>query len=357
MRVPLMTKHFFPVKSFAGSLLLLTSVSSSALAASFTGAPLFAETSQYSTVINNDPADIYYPVVSESDEPTPLVLLFQGALVDKADYQNYAQIVSSYGFTVVVPNNQRTLTVPGVPPFTGLLAEQDQVQEVLDFMTLENTNSDSPVAGSLDLEALGLLGHSFGGAVGLASTQDECFFIFCVESYDLPEELKAGIFYGTNFDPSGTGVFPPIDNKVPTGLILGTLDGVAAPDETIATFDQLLNPPKVLVEVDGANHYGITNEDSPRDPVRPTLEQAIATETIGRWSGAFLRAHVLEDADAWEYVYTSLGDDADDRVNVTAVPVAIPEPAVSFGTLLTGLLGAISLRSRRLVERTSGTPS
>ena len=341
-----MIKHSLPLKSFAGSLLLLTSIGSPALAAAFTGAPLFAEINQYSTVINNDPTDIYYPVVSDASESTPLVLLLQGASVDKADYQTYAQIVSSYGFTVVVPNNERFLAAPGAPPFPGLFPEQDQVQDVLDFMTLENDNRDSPVAGLLNPEALGLLGHSFGGAVGLASTQDNCFFLLCTDSYDLPEALKAGIFYGANFDIANTGVIPPINNKVPTGLIFGTLDGVAAPDETIATFDQLLNPPKVLVEVAGANHYGITNEDSLRDPVRPTLEQEIATETIGRWSGAFLRAHVLDDTDAWDYVYTSLGDEADETVKVTAVAVQVPEPAISVGMLLTGLLGAITLRSR-----------
>jgi dienelactone hydrolase len=341
-----MTKHFLFASSSVSSLLLLASVGNPAFATSFTGRPIFPEIDQYSTLINGDPTDVYYPVVSGSNESTPIVLLLQGALVDKADYSNYAQIVASYGFAVVVPNNQRTLSAPGGVQFSGLFPEQDQVNEVLDFMTLENSNSASPVAGLLDTDSLGLLGHSFGGAVGIASTQDECFFILCSEGYSLPEELKAGIFYGTNFDAANTGTIPPIDNRVPTGLIFGTLDGVADPAETVTTFNQLLNPPKALIEVEGANHYGITNADSPRDPVRPELEQAIATETIGRWSGAFLRAHVLNDVDAWNYLYTPLGDEADDNVKVTAVPVPVPEPTPSVGMLLAGLLSAIALRKR-----------
>lgn len=344
MQVSLMIKRSCLAKPLAGSLLLLTAIESPAFAASLISAPLFTDINQYSTLINDDPTDIYYPVVSDSNESTPIVLLLQGALVDKADYRNYARIVASYGFTVVIPNNQRTLSAPDIPPFSGLFPEQDQVNEVLEFMALENANSASPVAGLLDTNSLGLLGHSFGGVVGIASTQDNCFFALCTERYSLPKELKAGIFYGTNFDIANTGNIPPINNEVPIGLILGTLDGVAAPAETITTFDQLLNPPKVLIEVDGANHYGITNTDSPRDRVRPTLEQAIATETIGRWSGAFLRAHVLNDSDAWDYVYTSLGDEADGNVEVTAVPV--PEPSVSVGIFLAGLLGTIALRNR-----------
>lgn len=342
-----MIKNFSPVNAFTGSLVFVASMSTPAIATSFTGAPIFTEINQYSTFINDDPTDIYYPVVS-SNELTPVVLLFQGALVDKADYSNYAQIVSSYGFTVVVPNNLRSLSAPGVPPFTGLFPQQDQVQEVLDFMRMENTSSTSPITGLLNTDSLGLLGHSFGGAVGIASTQDNCFFILCTGSYSLPEELKAGIFYGTNFDITETGFIPPIANEVPTGLIFGTRDGVAIPEETITTFNQLLNPPKVLVEVEGANHYSITNTDSFRDPVRPTLDQAIATETIGRWSGAFLRAHVLNDDHAWEYVYTSLGDRADDNVEVTAVPV--PEPSVGIGMLLAGLLNAIIWRKTKWAE-------
>jgi dienelactone hydrolase len=340
-----MVKYFLPAKSLAGSMVLLSAVTSPAIASSFTGAPIYTETKQYSTLINGDLTDIYFPVLSAVDETTPIVLLLQGALVDKSNYSNYAQIVASYGFTVVVPNNRR-IVPPGDIPIPLLFSEQGQVHEVLDFMTLENANRNSPVAGQLNTTALGLLGHSFGGSVGLAATQDICFEpVLCTDGYSLPEELKAGIFYGTNFDISGTGIIPPIENEVPTGLIFGTQDGVADPAETVATFKQLLHPPKVLVEVDGANHYGITNEDSDRDDQRPTLEQAVTTETIGRWSGAFLRAHVLNDSEAWDYVYQGHGDAADENVKVTAV--AVPEPAISLaGLVMAGILGTATRRRR-----------
>ncbi|MEM8543478.1 MAG: chlorophyllase [Cyanobacteria bacterium P01_H01_bin.119] len=328
-------------RSLAGSL-LLTALATPSYAATFTGAPLFTEVNQYSTLVEDDPADIYYPI--NAQVVTPVVLLLQGALVDKADYSNYAQIVAAYGFTVVVPNNVRSLSVPGLPPFTGLFPEQGQVEAVLDFAKQENADSQSPVAGLLDTDTLGLLGHSFGGAVGLAAVQGGCFFILCTDSYDLPEALKAGIFYGANFDAAQTGTIPPLDNQTPTGLILGTRDGVAPPADTVTTFEQLLNPPKVLVSVEGANHYSITNTDSFRDPVRPTLDQAVATETIGRWSGAFLRAHLLEDDSAWDYIYTSRGDNLDENVAVEAV--STPEPSV--GLLSALLLGPLGFLGRRL---------
>lgn len=48
--------------------------------------------------------------------------MLQGVLVDKADYSNYAETVASYGFVVVVPNNQRTATSPDGQTITALLA-------------------------------------------------------------------------------------------------------------------------------------------------------------------------------------------------------------------------------------------
>ena len=315
-----------------GTTLILVGIGNSSAVEALTITPL-EEVSQYTTVVNNDPTDIYYPLLSDPTASTPVVLMLQGALVDQADYSNYASIVASYGFTVVVPNNSRTVSAPSMPPFSGFFPEQDQVQEILDFATLENTNPNSPIAGLLDTDSLGLLGHSFGGAVGIAATQNICFPVLCTDEnneYTVPEELKAGIFYGTNFDPSQMEEFPEIENEVPTGLIFGTRDGVAIPAETVTTFNQILNPPKVLVEVNGANHYGITNTDSFRDPIRPTLDQAVATETIGRWSSLFLRAHILDDDDAWNYIYTSQGDALDNNVQVTAVIPFEAETSIGF---------------------------
>ena len=329
--------------SVVGVALLVSALSSPAYAVTFTGEPIFSDVSLYSTIIDNDPTDIYFPVVSDTSGSIPVALMFQGGLVDKADYSDYASIVASYGFAVVVPNHERTLIGP-TGPVTGLFPEQGQVQEVLDFMALQNRQPTSPLNNLLDTDALGLLGHSFGGAVGITSVQEICFFPLCTDgSYDVPNALKAGLFYGTNFDlGSGIGT-PPINNEVPTGYILGSLDGVADPATTVEAFEKTLNPPKVLVEVQGANHYGITNEDSFRDPSRPTLDQTIATNTIGRWSGLFLRSHVLDDQAAFNYVY-AVGDSLDSRVAVRSVKA--PEPSVAGGLAAVVTLAGWSWRRK-----------
>lgn len=265
-----------------------------------------------------DPADIYFPVTTATTTKFPIVLLLQGALVDKSNYSSFASQVASYGFVVVVPNHQRSLTAPNGKTVTGLVAEQRQVNDVLKQMISENANSKSRLAHRVDTTKLGLLGHSLGGYVGLGAIQNQCFSGVCIGNFTRPPELKAGIFYGTNFRvPPITGAFPAIDNQnIPTALIAGSLDGVSDLDETQRTYKQIQNPPKALIVVNGANHYSIANQDSLRDPSRPTLNQTPAIETIARWSALFLRAHLLNDDAAFESVYKS--GNARDR-NVTVI--------------------------------------
>lgn len=286
---------------------------------SFSPEPLYDQVKYYTTTIaaDGDLADVYYPVARSTAARLPIVLMLQGALVDKADYSNYAQIVARYGFVVVVPNNERTVTAPDGQSTTGLLAEQRQVNDVLAQMKVENAAPTSPIFQIVDTQTLGLLGHSFGGYAGLAAIQNICDPVVCSGSYTRPPELKAGIFYGTNFQSQpNSGTFPTIDNQdIPVGLIAGALDGVSDLGETASTYVKVQDLPKALIVVKGANHYGITNEDNAtRDPNRPTLEQAPATEAIARWSGLFLRSHLLGDRDAFHYVYNT-GDDLDPNVS------------------------------------------
>lgn len=259
---------------------------------------------------SGDVTDIYYPVVSDSEEVClPLALLLQGAMVDKGDYANFASMVASYGFVVVVPNVFRTVFNPIFnQEFSGLIAEVEQISRVLAYMEADQFNNDSPVQGKVDLSLVGLLGHSWGGAVGLSAIQNICLPLFCSGSFARPKALKAGIFYGTTFRDQSKAevVLLPIDNQqIPVGLIVGDRDGVIQNnmEAVIGTYNNIKNPPKALITVLGANHYGITNEDSNRDPVRPTLDQKLATEAIARWSALFLRAHLIKDSEAFNQIY------------------------------------------------------
>lgn len=326
-----------------GATLLALGTNLTACTARFNSNSLF-EVNRYTTTlsVSEDSADIYFPIVSPSaNAQFPIVLMLQGAFVDKADYANYASQVASYGFVVVVPNRLRTTLNPAGEEATGLIAEQQQVHEVLSDMVAENTKSNSPLNGLVDTQSLGLLGHSLGALVAISATQEElCLPAICTAGYVKPPELKASITYAGAFGDPQTQAFFPIQNgDTPIGLIAGSLDGVGSPNNTQQTYNQVQNPPKVFIQVEGANHYSITNEDNlEREPNRPTLEQAVATETIARWSGLFLRAHLLNDRDALDYVYHT-GDALDSNVSVISQKLPIPEPSAGLTLLAVGVMG------------------
>ncbi len=290
----------------------------------FNPAPIYQDFGRYSTTIsgNNGLTDIYFPKpknLKTGHNSFPIALLLQGANVDKSSYSEYASIVARYGFVVVVPNRKRTIAKFNS---TGLFTETSQIDNVLEQIKTENSNPNSPIKGIINTDQLALLGHSFGGAVGLSAIANTCVPLICEDSFEQPKELAAGVFFGANLRNQATQEFIPINNSgIPTALIQGTAEGVALPFRAKKTYDNIQNPPKALISISGANHYGITNNNNPDGPrpdsSNPTIPQNVAVETVARWSGLFLRASMLDDKQAFNYVY-STGDALDKNVTVTS---------------------------------------
>ncbi len=340
----------------ASAVLIISGTVQTAKAA-FNPEPIYQDVGNYTTTIsgNNDLADIYFPKPKDSTTSKnsfPVALLLQGANVDKSSYSEYASIVARYGFVVVVPNHPRSLPQFG---FNGLLPETSQINDVLAQIKIENSNPAAPVNGIVNTEKLGLLGHSGGGAVGLSAIANLCVQpILCEGSFEQPDELVAGIFFGANLRNQATDEFIPINNSgIPTALIQGTVDGVALPFRAERTYDNIQNPPKALISVLGANHYGITNTNNPDGPIpdsnTPTIAQDVAVETVARWSGLFLRASVLDDKEAFNYVY-STGDALDKNVTVTSQVKSVPEASSIWGLAIFGV-GIIVWKKRNKFDK------
>ncbi|WP_050813071.1 hypothetical protein [Microcoleus vaginatus] len=107
-----------------------------------------------------------------------------------------------------------------------------------------------------------------------------------------------------------------------------------------STFDKIQIPPKTLITVTGANHFGISDVNNPAganpDLNTATLEPAVGIETIARWSALFLRANMLKDRAAFDYIY-SQGDGLDPKVSVTSV--AVPQTSSLAGLARFGIVG------------------
>ncbi|MEP1077772.1 hypothetical protein [Leptolyngbya sp. FACHB-8] len=116
----------------------------------------------------------------------------------------------------------------------------------------------------MDTEKLGLLGHSFGGAVGLSVSANQCLALLCQEPFTRPPQLLAGAFFGANLRDQVTGNFVSINNNgIEVALLQGDRDGVALFPRTEQTYNNIQSPPKLLLSVTGANHFGITNINNP----------------------------------------------------------------------------------------------
>jgi len=300
--------------------------------------PAFAKTGKYRTEMPvstistydediPDPTDIYYPIPEDDDNATykfPIALFLQGGRVDKRYFSEFAKHLAGYGFIVVVPNHDADFLLMDMIQFDGFFPENQQIPDTLDFMNAENTNPFSPLFGIVDNETMVLSGHSFGSAVIIDAIQETCEFPICRpegSTFDLPEQVKAVALTGINTIPFGNPFDNEnrnTDNQVPMAIINGSLDENAQYEDTKISYGKIQNPPKALVFVKGANHYGMCDENNPGNPyypederidgtptpqeAEPTLDQDISIETFARWTALFLRAHALGDADALEYV-------------------------------------------------------
>lgn len=248
-----------------------------------------------------DLADVYFPVppVALRDfftDAFPIVTVLQGALVDKSHYEEFGKRLASFGFVVVVPNHLQVLGPPGTPavPFPDPFV----ILDVLAQMEGEDADPASPLYGIVDTSRMGLSGHSLGGAVGLFAIGRLCQPPFCfgLPAFPLPAAVQAGAFYGTTtVDPTTGGLIDVNTAGVPVALLRGTLDSRATAPDVAATL-AILDGPRELIPIEGANHFGITDVNNPPgavpDPVPPTTPQLAAVQQVAQAVGRFLLARL-----------------------------------------------------------------
>ena len=103
---------------------------------------------------------------------------------------------------------------------------------------------------------------------------------FCPEGYpfERPEELKAAALCGINTLPRGkpgdNTTYPTNNDGIPLAFVNGSLDNNATPDVTKTSYELIADPPKMLVFINGANHYASLNVNNPPAPGRRVGEWA-----------------------------------------------------------------------------------
>ncbi len=148
-----------------------------------------------------------------------------------------------------------------------------------------------------------------------------------------PQELKAAALCGINTKPRGKPfdfrIYPTENDDIPLAFVNGSLDNNATPGSPENPMTSIADPPKMLVLIEGANHYASLDVNNPpapapdgslgkgpgEDPNEPTLSQEVSSGIAARWCALFLRAYGLDDPLAKMYVEKT-GKCLDDQVEV-----------------------------------------
>jgi dienelactone hydrolase len=248
---------------------------------------------------NGDEADLYAPAinpsifVNQAVDLFPVVIVLQGANVDKANYSQLGRTLAQMGLVVVIPNHYQSVINPATgTTVDGLFTDATVITSAFERITSEDYNPQSRLYRMIDTDHLGIVGHSYGGMVGLYATMATCLPPMC-SGYERPSALRGAVFYGThlvNYDGSVTD----LAIEVPVMLLSGTLDSAATPLEVQQTL-MTIDTPHALISITGANHYGLCDENNPfgalPDPTEPTRRQAESIFEIAGWIAHWLQVY------------------------------------------------------------------
>ncbi|MGB7416045.1 MAG: alpha/beta hydrolase, partial [Thermosynechococcaceae cyanobacterium] len=120
------------------------------------------------------PADLYMP---RRSEPAPIIVISHGFSADRSAYASFAKHLASYGFVVAVPEHPGSSAKQTQAWLAGEIDQPSQALEfidrpldvsyLLDDLTQRST-TDPQLKGRLNLNQVGVMGHSFGGYTALA---------------------------------------------------------------------------------------------------------------------------------------------------------------------------------------------
>ncbi len=157
-------------------------------------------------------------------------------------------------------------------------------------------NRQGPWAGLLDVDTLGMWGHSFGGVSTMAAAGQRF-----QGGYNPEPRLRAAAVFSPNAPRGISAQSAYADITIPMLYVSGTQDVVAAFRQTVAhrrvAFEHSVNATRYLFMADGANHsaFSGTRQQEP-------AANAQAREAVKALGLAFWRAHLQADAEAQQWL-------------------------------------------------------
>ena len=284
-------------------------------------------------------ADLYWPNRLSSN---PVIVISHGVASNRQTLAYLAKHLASHGYAVVVLDhadtntekfNQFLIGLEGAPDPNSLVHRSRDISAVLD--TLERRAENDPALRSLDLQSVGVLGHSLGGSTVLAAAganlQRDQLTEVCHGSVseqpllnlsmllqcrliDLPDETPLTVgddrvkavmainpLTSHIFGPTGMGAL-----EVPALFVASTDDYfVPALPEQIEPFQWISGEDKYLVVIENGTHFTSLNADEQVFPIPEFLigpEPALAQPLLRSLTTAFFDSYLRDLPDSNTYL-------------------------------------------------------
>ncbi len=301
------------------------------------------------------PVDLYLPE-TDSQKRSPLIVISHGVAEDRQSFAYLAKHLASYGFGVAVVEHVGDSAQKFQQFFAGLNTPPDAIEMAnrpLDIKVLLDTlQANSKYNTKLDIQKVGLVGHSLGGYTVLAlagakvnleevtkncrnnqslniSTLLQCEAVNISDKtsknssenklQNISEKfsnlqdsrIKAVVavnpFSSWIFGERGMG-----EIKVPLMMVAGSQDIITpAVPEQIRPFTWLKQPDKYLLVINNATHFSVTSEagsDKNILPVPPGLigpNPELARTQFKAMTLAFMQNHLTNSTQYSSYLSSS----------------------------------------------------